>query len=154
MGIFFFLFWVILNGKLTWEITIFGIVISLAMYWFTCRFLGYRPAYDLFLLKNSLTILQYILTLIKEIVLANLVMARFVFTHRVLPEPAIVSFRPPLKTAMARTILANSITLTPGTITVDMYDGYYQVHCYDKSMAEGIDSSDFVRLLAKMEETL
>ena len=154
MILFFFIFWVILNGRLTLEIALFGIVISAAMYWFTCRFLDYRPSYDIFLLRNAPTICLYILTLIREIILANLTMARFVFTHQMLPEPAIVFFRPPLKTAMARTILANSITLTPGTITVDMHDGFYQVHCYDKSMAEGIDSSDFVRLLRKMEGTL
>jgi multicomponent Na+:H+ antiporter subunit E len=49
-------------------------------------------------------------------------------------------------------ILANSITLTPGTITVSLTDDHLLVHCLDKSLAEGMDDSVFVRLLQKMEE--
>ena len=50
-----------------------------------------------------------------------------------------------------KSMLANSITLTPGTITVDLKDGEYLVHCYDKSMGDGIDESGFVTLLRKLE---
>ena len=48
-------------------------------------------------------------------------------------------------------ILANSITLTPGTITVSLEGNDFYVHCLDKEFAEGIDSSAFVELLQKME---
>jgi multicomponent Na+:H+ antiporter subunit E len=57
-----------------------------------------------------------------------------------------------LKTETARVILANSITLTPGTITVSLTDDHLLVHCLDKSLAEGMEDSVFVRLLQKMEE--
>ena len=46
---------------------------------------------------------------------------------------------------------ANSITLTPGTITVSLTDNEYTVHCLDKELAEGISSSVFVKLLTKLE---
>ncbi|MBQ8547563.1 MAG: Na+/H+ antiporter subunit E, partial [Lachnospiraceae bacterium] len=58
-----------------------------------------------------------------------------------------------LKTDLARTVLANSITLTPGTITVELTEDEFKVHCLDKEMAEGIEDSVFVRLLLKMERT-
>ena len=49
-------------------------------------------------------------------------------------------------------MLANSITLTPGTITVSLEGDTYCVHCLDKSMAEGIESSIFVQKLHRIEE--
>lgn len=63
-----------------------------------------------------------------------------------------VKFKTNLKTRPGRILLANSITLTPGTITVSLSDDEYVVHCLDKSLAQGIDSSIFVELLEKMEE--
>ena len=49
-------------------------------------------------------------------------------------------------------LLANSITLTPGTITVSVEDDRFCVHCLDKELAEGMEDSVFVKLLEEMEE--
>ena len=57
-----------------------------------------------------------------------------------------------LKTETARVILANSITLTPGTITVSLTEQELLVHCLDKTLAEGMEDSSFVKLLKKLEE--
>ena len=57
-----------------------------------------------------------------------------------------------MKSEAALACLANSITLTPGTITISLDDGLFTVHCLDKSMAEGIADSRFVRLLQRIEE--
>ena len=154
MAVLIFLFWVVLNGRLTAEIAVFGLVISGALYAFLWKFLDYKPRYDLLLTKSLPQAVRYLAVLIREVVLSALVMAGYVFNHRDIPEPVLVSFTPPLKTAFARTLLADSITLTPGTITVDMRDGVFQVHCYDRTMAEGLDSSVFVRLLQRWEAAL
>ncbi len=60
-------------------------------------------------------------------------------------------FNIPFKTDTARFLLANSITLTPGTITVAVEGDKFIVHCLDKTLAEGIESSVFVKLLKKIE---
>jgi len=59
---------------------------------------------------------------------ANLDVAYRVITGRI--RPGIVRFNPGLRTDLARTVLANSITLTPGTLTVDVDDesGDFYVH--------------------------
>ncbi len=67
-------------------------------------------------------------------------------------EPVIVHLHTNLKTETARVILANSITLTPGTITVSLTDQDLLVHCLDKSLSDGMEDSVFVRLLEKLEE--
>ena len=154
MAVLFFCFWVILNGRLTAEIAVFGLIISAAAYWFVCRFLDYKPRYDLVAVRHLPWAIRYFIVLVREVCLAALTMARYVFDHRDIPEPVLVIFRPPLRTSFAQTLLANSISLTPGTITVSIVDDTFRVHCYDKAMAAGLDDSVFVRLLQKLEESL
>lgn len=151
MFVLFFLIWVIFNGQLTAEIAAFGVVIAGVMYLFLCKFLNYHPRYDLFLLKKSPLLIQYIVTLVIEIIKANLVVFRLIYTAEYELEPAIVHFQTDLHSTFARVLLANSITLTPGTITVSLQEDHYMVHCLDKELAEGISSSVFVNLLKKIE---
>ncbi len=151
MFILFFLIWVIFNGQLTAEIAAFGVVIAGVMYWFLCRFLNYSPRYDLFLWRKAPLLAQYMLTLVWEILKANLSVFRLIYTAEYELEPAVVHFKTDLRTTFARVLLANSITLTPGTITVALSGSEYTVHCLDKELAEGISSSVFVKLLKKIE---
>ncbi len=146
-----FFFWVLLNGKLTLEIAIFGVCIAGALYAAACRFAGYSVQKDLKIAAKLPMIIRYIIVLVIEIIKANVVMAQYILMPKIMAEPALVRFNPHLKTQIAQMLLANSITLTPGTITVDLKDGEYLVHCYDKSMGEGIDESVFVTLLRKLE---
>lgn len=151
MFLLFFLFWVMLNGKITVEIAVFGVVISAFMYVFICRFAGYSPRKDMRIVRKLPLFLRYCIVLLIEIIKANVVMGKFILSPHIVAEPALIHFRVDLKTQLAQVLLASSITLTPGTITVEMADGYYKVHCYDKSMGEGIEDSTFVRLLKRLE---
>lgn len=152
MFVLFFLIWVIFNGQLTAEIAAFGVVIAGVMYLFICKFLCYSPKYDLFFLKKFPLLIQYVFTLVIEIIKANLAVFRLIYTAEYELEPAIVHFQTDLRSTFARVLLANSITLTPGTITVSLQDDHYMVHCLDKELTEGIASSVFVKLLKKIEE--
>ena len=152
MFVLFFLFWVMLNGRITVEITLFGLVISAAMYVFVCKFTEFSFRKDMWIVRKLPWIIGYCFILINEIIKANLTMIHYLLSPQILPEPALVRFHTDLKTRTAQVLLANSITLTPGTITVEMKDGEYLIHCYDKTMGEGLDSSVFVSMLKKMEE--
>lgn len=151
MYLLFFLIWIIFNGQLTWEIAAFGAAIAGLMYWFICKFLDYNPRTDLMIFRKFFQILHYVFILIKEIIKANFAVIKMIMSSRYEIEPAVVRFKTDLKTPQARILLANSITLTPGTITVSLEEDEYVVHCLDKSLAEGINSSIFVTLLRKIE---
>ena len=152
MYIILFLIWIIFNGKLTWEIALFGLGIVSAIYAFLCVFMGYSVKKDILFCKKSLRLIQYAVVLVWEIIKANAAVVRMILSPRFQNEPVLIKFRTDLKTRMAKVLLANSITLTPGTITVSLEGDEYTVHCLDKSLAEGIDTSVFVRLLHKLEE--
>lgn len=94
----------------------------------------------------------YVIVLIIEIIKANISVLPYVFGRT--PEGVTVEFDSPLTGDTANAVLANSITLTPGTITVDARDGHFTVHCLAPAFADGIESSVFVRQLLKMESIL
>lgn len=152
MLLLFFLAWVIFNGNLTVEIAAFGVVIASGMFAFICKFMDYSIQKELHFYKLIPAFFQYSFLLVKEIVQANLIVSRMILSRKEIVEPVLVHVHTNLKTETARVILANSITLTPGTITVSMTDEDLLVHCLDKSLAEGMEDSAFVRLLEKMEK--
>lgn len=152
MYIVFFLLWIVFNGNITLEIILFGLGIAGLMYGFICKFMNYSVKKDIRFLKRFFLLLQYVRILIVEIIKSNFTAMRLLFSSRNEIEPAIIRFRTSLKSKTARVLLANSITLTPGTITVSLDEDEYVVHCLDKSMAEGISDSVFVKALEKIEE--
>lgn len=152
MLLLFFLVWVVFNGRLTLEIALFGVAVAGAVFAFICRFMDYSLEKELRFYRRMPAFFQYLYHLIKEIILANLGVCRMILTRKEQMEPVIVHVHAKLKSETARVILANSITLTPGTITVSLTDDNLVVHCLDKSLAEGMEDSIFVRLLQKMEE--
>ena len=77
--------------------------------------------------------------------------SKYIFNSRDELDPVLVHFDVPLKSKFARVVLANSITLTPGTITANLDREGYTVHCLDRELGVGIDQSVFVKLLMNME---
>lgn len=146
--------WIVFNGRFTLEILLFGIVISAAVCLFVDRFTEYSIKKELKLIPVIPSIIMYFLVLIKEILVANLTVIRYVFKGQKSVKPVMVTFSCNLETGFGRTLLANSITLTPGTITVSMRENEFVVHCLDESLAKGISQSTFVKRIAKMEERI
>lgn len=151
MFILILLLWILFNGQLTLEIFLFGLVFATAFYAFLCKFLGFSLKKDKGYIKKLGYVIEYLIILFVEIIKANIATAKILLSSRYEVEPAIVKFKTKLKSEKARVVLANSITLTPGTITVRLQYDEFTVHCLDKSFAEGLSDSIFVKLLMRME---
>jgi multicomponent Na+:H+ antiporter subunit E len=65
-------------------------------------------------------------------------------------RPAMLSFRADLPSSHAKAILGNSITLTPGTLTIDIEDDLFTVHALDDSTLQGIISDEMPRQVLKL----
>ena len=143
--------WLVLNGRVTAEICALGAVISAAVFGFLCRFMDYSLKKELLLFRLIPFLIGYFWVLIKEIVKANVCVLKIILSPELQPEPALVYFDTKLKSGVARMMLANSITLTPGTITVSVEKQRFCVHCLDRELAEGMEESVFVKLLERME---
>ena len=144
--------WIVFNGRVTAEVVLLGLVFAAAIFAFMCRYLDYSIKKEKQLLRLIPLMARYLVVLIEEIVKSTFAACHYIVSPTLPHDPVICHFRTPLRTETAQAFLANSITLTPGTITVSLDDGVYTVHCLDKSMAEGLESSRFVQLLQRMEE--
>ena len=151
MLLLFFLVWIIFNGAITTEICIFGVVVAFLMFGFVCKFMDYSWRKEKLVIQRSGYFLLYLGNLLIEIVRANVSVCHFVLSDRDEIHPVMVTFHTTLKSGLARVILTNSITLTPGTITVSLQGDEVIVHCLDRSLAEGMENSSFVKMLEHME---
>lgn len=81
--------------------------------------------------KSLIYSLAYIFVFIFELIKSNLDVAYRVLSPRLPINPGIVKVKTNLKSDLGRMTLANSITLTPGTLTVDIKDEFIYVHWID-----------------------
>lgn len=148
----FFALWIVLNGRWTTEIALFGLVFAAIAYAFTWKYMGYSPKVDAALVRRLPSAIRYGVRLLREIVKANLAVAGMILNQDFEPAPQLVQFDAPLMKSRHRVALANSITLTPGTITVDLRENHYLVHALDQSLVDGLDGGVFVQSLVEMEK--
>lgn len=146
--------WIIFNGKVTLEILLFGIIICAWLYWFMCKHLGYHADREIKILKNFHLYIKYFFILTLEIIKANFAVIRLILSSKKEFEPSLVTFKTDIKSDLGKVILANSITLTPGTFTIQLEDDEYLIHALDKSFGEDLGESVFAKEIRKMEAKL
>ena len=150
MWVFLFALWIVLNGRVTIELVIFGVVIASAVTFFANRVTGYSTSIERRILRNFPVFLLYILNLIWEIIKASASVMDLLISRGRQPDPVIVEFDSEFTSSFVNVLLANSITLTPGTYTVFHKKNHFAVHCLIPEFAEGIEDSSFVRILRKL----
>jgi len=137
-----FITWLVLSGNFSTLILSLGVISSLLVAWFFHDLLF--PSITMGHLRIFIKFTAYIPWLLLEIIKANFHLLYLVFHPRMkdLIDPHITNFKADLESDLAITTLANSITLTPGTITVTTgSDGVYRVHAIDKPSADALPGS-------------
>ena len=128
------LLWLVFSGKSEPLLLGFGIVASLIVSGFSHRFLFPDPHFRIYC-KTAFKFSLYIPWLLVQIFVANLHLLRLVFHPRIREkiDPHLVDFPTRLRKDMSIATMANSITLTPGTITVTAdQHGEFRVHAIDR----------------------
>jgi len=131
-------FWGILSGMFDTFHTTLGLVCALLVAFFSHNLLFFSGNPRTWTIVFVGMIL-YLPSLFWEILLANLQVAYIALHPRMLDliDPQVIRFRTRLKTRVSKVALAQSITLTPGTITVDIRDDEFTVYALTRSAAEG-----------------
>ena len=145
-----FIFWILLSGEFTFILITSGVVASLITAYLS---------HDIFIGKADLKtetgrvfkFIVYIPWLLWEIILANVEIAYLVLNPKPLIDPQLVHFKNDLKTDLGIVTLAHSITLTPGTVTVDANREEFVIHAIWQKSAEGIISGEMQRKVKKIE---
>lgn len=148
-----FIFWIILNGGFSFEIITIGFIVTTLIGVFIIKTSKLNSILRNITFKKIIYIFEYLIILLIEIIKANIDMIRIVLSPSTKElRPALYGTKINLKSTLARVALANSITLTPGTITVSINKDKFLIHAIDKSNLEGIDKSIFVEKLSRMED--
>lgn len=145
-------FWLTLNGRLTGEIMLLGIPVAGIAMLFMCKFCDWSLKKEWGLYRCLPLIIAYLGVLLWEILKANLAVSRVVYKSK--PDPVVRTVTTSLKSRMGRLMLANSITLTPGTITLTLKGDEITIHCLTPEMADGLDNTVFEKRLKRIEEVL
>jgi len=151
LPVLFFLFWLMLNARVTMEIIVVGIVISVLISVLSYRFIGISFSTERKVWFKIFSVIGYLFVLLFEVIKANVQMIKLVLAPVIDIKPQIIYFDSPLRSEIAQVALANSITLTPGTITVKLEDGKFGVHAIDAPVGENIEDSVFVHRIKKIE---
>lgn len=89
--------------------------------------------------------------LIKEIVIANIDVARRILSPTLKISPRIIRVRSSQTTDLGHTIFANAITLTPGTVSMSVEDGEIVVHALTAESAAALESGEMNRRTSEIE---
>jgi multicomponent Na+:H+ antiporter subunit E len=121
------LIWLIANGTLATDSVLTGVVITAAI---ALAFATYSRVYSVIRWSPRViyTYLLYLGVFLYELVKANLNVMRYVYSPHIDIHPGIVEIRTGLRSPIGRLALANSITLTPGTLVVDMQGDSLFIH--------------------------
>lgn len=138
---------------LTWSFEIqelaAGVIVSLAAAVFSSRFFVHDDAFRFLNPVNLGKLVLFGGILFREIFKANWSMAKRVFSGCKNVNPGIVRIPTNMKSDYGLTLLANSITLTPGTITMDVAEedgqNYYYVHWIDVTEEDRTAAGDVIK---------
>jgi len=146
-----FLFWFTLSGIYTPFLLISGALAAIGVALF-CRRLKIvdkegQPIYLLF------SALRYWPWLVWQIVLSALSVSRIIVSPNLPISPTLLRVKASQKTDIGIVTYANSITLTPGTISVEVEEGEILVHAITKDSADGLEEGTMDRRVARFEGT-
>lgn len=143
-------FWVLLTWSFTVQELAAGAVVSLAVALFSARFFIHDKAFHFLNPAKLGGLLYYVFVVFPvELVKANVDMAKRCYGGCKNVNPGIVKVPVDLESEYGQSMLANSITLTPGTITLDIAeeDGktYYYIHWIDVTAPSGEEAGDAIK---------
>jgi multicomponent Na+:H+ antiporter subunit E len=137
------LIWLIANGTLATDTVLTGVVVTAAI---ALAFAAFARVYSV-IRWSPRVIYNYLLYLgvfLYELVKANLNVMGYVFSRHIDIHPGIVEIKTRLQSPIGRLALANSITLTPGTLVVDMQGDSLFIHWINVTATDPVEATQAI----------
>jgi len=150
-----FAFWLALSGRFEPKFLVIGALSTVVVLVLNRDIFRLQPVVERggvlrAMLATGWRWLAYLAWLLCSIVVANIQVAYLVLHPRMPIDPVLLRFRVPWRRAATQVLLANSITLTPGTVTVDLRDGQYTVHTLAPFLAQPLASGEMQKRVASV----
>ena len=142
--------WMLWSGQLKPQLLMLGA--------FSCMLAGYithRMHYldnDVFELRYGMRLFGYWVWLAREVVRSSMEVARVIIDPRLPISPQVVNIKASVDHPVDQTILGNSITLTPGTLALDVHANVIKVHCLTRAGAEELLAGEMNRRVAALRQ--
>lgn len=154
-------FWLLLSGHYDFFHVAMGVLSSVMIILLNLRLRRYYFFTDEVFKTSPITtplnylrfVVIYIPWLIWQIIVASLQVAYVVLHPRMPIDPALLKFTTKLPTMGSKVILGNSITLTPGTITIQITEDEFLVHALMDVSSSGIVDGTLPGQVAKLYES-
>lgn len=138
-----FFFWFMLSGHTETLLIVLGILSSLLTIYLSHRMnIIDRESYPFHL---SSRLLRYYPYLAKEIILANIDVIKRILKPGNSISPQVFTVPAAKKTDLSKVVYANSITLTPGTVTLDLSGDEIKIHALSKEAAEDLKTGQMAK---------
>ena len=138
LTLFLVLFWTLLSGHFSALLVSLGVVSSVLVVWFLRRM--DKVDGEVSFVRPSLALITFLGWLFLEVVRANLDVARRVWDPKLPIAPRTVRIEPRTSNSLNKTLYANSITLTPGTLTTHAEQDHFLVHCLTEQHASDLQA--------------
>ncbi len=137
LGLFLAVIWLLLSGHYTLLLISFG-VLSVALVVLLALRMDVVDHEGHPLHLNSQALVIYWCWLLKEIFVSNIYVCRLILSPAMPISPTVIALRSSQSSDLARVIFANSITLTPGTVTIDVDGDITEVHAITEEVATSL----------------
>ena len=142
-------FWILLTWSFSLQELAAGAVVSLAVALFSARFFIHENAFWLFNPAKLFGLVAYVFVFLGELFKANWDVAKRCYGGCKNIKPGIVKIPVDVKSDYGRSMLSNSITLTPGTITLDAVEeegqAYYYIHWIDVASKDAVEAGNAIK---------
>ncbi|MEX2571879.1 MAG: Na+/H+ antiporter subunit E [Gemmatimonadota bacterium] len=145
--------WLLLSGHYDPFLMTVGFVCTVLVVFFALR-MEVVDSEGVPVIHLTARIWTYLPWLVVQIFLSNLAVTRIILSPGLPINPKLLRVRSLQRTDLGRVIFANSITLTPGTVTVAVTGGDLHVHALDGAAAGDMDDNEMNRRVATLERKL
>ncbi|MDW7728455.1 MAG: Na+/H+ antiporter subunit E [Bacillota bacterium] len=145
-------FWIAVSGSLSWPQLVVGLATAIFVTYFNRNLLITAEERPPMRLRTVIWLFGYLFQLLWAIVIANFHVAWIVMHPKMPIEPNLVSLEVDIDRVSSRVLLANSITLTPGTLTVLADEKKFLVHALTVSSGEDLKEWSLIDRIREMEE--
>jgi multicomponent Na+:H+ antiporter subunit E len=100
---------------------------------------------------NPVRLVGYAGWLVVEVIKSNIDVARLIWSRKLAISPVVVRVRSSQKSKLAQVIFANSITLTPGTVSINLWRDQIRVHALTRAAAEALQEGHMDARVTELE---
>jgi multicomponent Na+:H+ antiporter subunit E len=144
-------FWMVIASSISLTELIVGVFASLLIVLYSMDLVFSQSEMTSLTPRTLKALFILFIRLIIEIIISNFHVAKIVLSKKLPIDPGFETIRQPLKKDLNKTLYGNAITLTPGTLTVDMEDDFIIVHGLEKHSVKSLEGSKLEKAFMNLE---